>query len=89
MRALSVVTIGVAVVLAASYVSQLALPLGGTDTVTVNLSDPGTVAAELIVLALAVAWLFVGAQDLRFSWRMKAEIRQARTKEKEILERLS
>ena len=89
MCALSIVTIGVAVVLAASYVSQLALPFCGTDTATVNLSDPGTVAAELTVLALAVAWLFVGAQDLRFSWRMKAEIRQARTKEKEIQERLA
>jgi hypothetical protein len=89
MRALSIITIAVAVVLAVSYVSQLALPLTGTLTVTVDLGDPGTVAAELIVLALAMTWLYVGIQDLRFSWRMKAEIRQARTKEKEIEARLA
>jgi hypothetical protein len=89
MRALSIVTIAVAVVLAASYISQLLLPLTGTRTVTVDLGDPGTVAAELIVLALALAWLFVGAQDLRFSWRIKAEIRLARVKEKGIEDRLS
>jgi uncharacterized membrane protein (DUF485 family) len=89
MRALSIVTIAVAVVLAVSYVSQLALPLTGTVTVTVDLNDPGTVAAELIVLALVLTWLYVGLQDLRFSWRMKGEIREARTKEKEIEARLA
>jgi len=89
MRALSIVTIAVAVVLAASYLSQLVLPLTGTSTVTVNLDDPGTVAAELLVLALVLAWLYVGVQDLRFSWRLKAEIRQARTEEKEIEGRLA
>lgn len=89
MRALSIVTVAVAAVLAASYVSQLALPLTGTLTVTVNLGDPGTVAAELVVLALVLTWLFIGIQDLRFSWRMKAEIRQARAKEAEIEGRLT
>ncbi len=89
MRALSIITIAVAVVLAVSYVSQLALPLTGTTTVTVNLDDPGTVVAELIVLVLAAVWFFVGIQDLRFSWRMKAEIQQARMKEKEIADRLA
>lgn len=89
MRALSIITIAVAVVLAVSYLSQLALPLTGTKTVSVDLSDPGTIAAELIVLALALTWMFVGIQDLRFSWRMKAEIGEARAKEKEIQDRLS
>lgn len=89
MRALSIVTIAVAVVLAISYLSQLALPLAGTTTVTVNLSDPGTVAAEMIVLVLALTWLLVGVQDLRFSWRIKAEIRQARIEEKGIEDRLA
>ena len=89
MRALSIITIAVAVVLAVSYVSQLGLLMTGTRTVTVNLGDPGTVAAELIVLVLVLTWLFVGIQDLRFSWKMKAEIRQARTEEKEIRDRLA
>lgn len=89
MRALSIVTIVVAAVLVVSYLSQLALPLTGTRTVTVNLADPGSIAAELVVLALALAWLYIGIQDLRFSWRMKAEIRSARSREKEIQDRIS
>jgi hypothetical protein len=88
-RALSIVTVAVAAILVVSYVSQLALPLAGTRTVTVNLADPGSIAAELVVLALALVWLYVGVQDLRFSWRMKAEIRSARSKEREIQDRIS
>ena len=89
MRALSIVTVSVAAILAVSYISQLALPLTGTLTVTVNLGDPGTVGVELIVLSLSLIWLFIGIQDLRFSWRMKAEISQARDKEDEIEGRLA
>lgn len=89
MRSLSVVTIVVAAILAVAYVSQIALPLAGTTTVTVSLTDPASVAAELVVLGLTLVWLFVGVRDLRFSWRMKSEIRSARLKEKEIQERIS
>jgi len=88
-RVLSLLTLVVASVLVASYVSQLALPLTGTRTVTVNLSDPTNVATELIVLALALIWFYVGVQDFRFSSRMKGEIRAARAKEKEIQNRIS
>ena len=88
-RALSIVTIGVAMVLAASYVSQLLLPLAGVTSVPVNLTDPGTVGAELVVLGLALIWLYVGVRDLRFSSRMRAEIGEARSKEKEIQDRIS
>lgn len=88
MRALSLVTLVVAAVLAVAYASQLALPLTGITSVTVNLTDPSNVAAELVVLALALAWLYVAAEDLRFSWRMKSRIRRARSKEKEIRDRL-
>ncbi len=89
MRALSLVTIGVAMVLAVSYVSQLALALTGTRTVTVTLTDPANIAAELIVLALALVWVYVGFRDLRFSSRMRGEIRRARLKEKEIQDRMA
>ena len=88
-RVLSILTLVVAAVLALSYVSQLVLPLAGTNTVTVNLSDPTNVAAELVVLALALIWLYVGLQDLRFSSRMMSEIKSARSKEKEIQNRMS
>ena len=87
-RGLSIITVAVALVLAASYLSQLALPLTGTTSVTVNLTDPGSMAAELIVLALVLIWLYVGIQDLRFSSRMRAEIRSARLREKEIQDRI-
>ena len=88
MRVLSALTLIVAAVLAASYLSQLALPLMGTTTVTVNLSDPYNIAVELVVLALALVWLYVGVQDYRFSSRMKRDILEARLKEKQIQDRI-
>jgi membrane-anchored glycerophosphoryl diester phosphodiesterase (GDPDase) len=88
-RALSIIMVVVASVLAFSYISQLLLALTGTTMVTVNLADPANVVAELAVLALVLAWLYVGASDLSFSWRMKGEIRAARSKEKEIESRIS
>jgi hypothetical protein len=88
-RALSLVTVLVAAILAVSYISQLALPLTGTSTVTVHLSDPANIASELVVLALALAWMYVGVSDYRFSSRVRAQIDTARAKEKEIEEKIS
>jgi hypothetical protein len=88
-RALSIATVIVAVVLAVSYVSQLILPLTGTSTVTVHLADPANVALELLVFALAVVWLYVGVSDYRFSSRVRAQIGAARSKEKEIEEKVA
>jgi len=88
-RALSLVTIVVAAILAVSYVSQLALPLMGTDTVTVHLSDPANIASELVVLLLALAWMYVGVSDYRFSSRVRGQIDSARREEREIEEKLS
>ena len=88
-RALSIITVVVAAVLSASYAYQLLLPLTGTVTVTVNLSAPSNVGAEVVVLFLVLAWLYVGVRDLKFSSRMAREIRTAREKEKEIVEKLS
>ncbi|MBI3841390.1 MAG: hypothetical protein HY297_05510 [Thaumarchaeota archaeon] len=88
MRVLSAVTVAVSAVLALSYLSQLLLPLLGTRSVTVNLGDPGVQAGELAVLAVALAWLYVGLRDLRFSSRMKKEILAARAREKEMQDRI-
>jgi hypothetical protein len=89
MRALSLVTVVVALVLAIAYLSQLLLPLTGQTTVVVSLTDPLGVLAELVVLALVVVWLYVGYSDLRFSSRMRSQIKGAREKEKEIQGRMA
>ena len=85
MRALSLLTIAVAALLTASYVSQLLLPYAfGVTTVTVDLVDPANVAVEILVLVLALLWVYVGLRDYAFSARMARSIREARAKEKEI-----
>lgn len=88
-RILSILTVGVAVVLAASYLLQLILPLTGTTTVTVDLTAPTNIVTEVAVLALVLVWLYVGISDLRFSSRMKNEIGGARSKEKGIQDKIS
>jgi hypothetical protein len=88
-RFLSSLTVGVAVLLAASYLLQLLLPLTGTTTVTVDLSAPSNIVTEVAVLALVLVWLYVGVSDLRFSLRMKKEIGGARSKEKGIQDKIS
>lgn len=88
-RALSIVTVLVAAVLAVSYLYQLLLPLAGTTTVSVSLTDPVNVGTELVVLLLVTLWLYVGFRDLRFSTGLAREIKAARSKEKEIQDRIS
>jgi uncharacterized membrane protein (DUF485 family) len=89
MRVLSSLTLVVAAVLVVAYLSQLLLPFTGTNIVTVNLSDSFNVATELVVLALALVWLYVGFQDFRFSSRMRKEILGARVKERQIQDKLA
>jgi len=89
MRALSAVTVVVASILLVSYAFQLLLPLTGVSSVTVNLRDPGNVSAEIVVLALAAAWLYVGVRDLVFSLRIRRRIVGARSREREIEKRIS
>ena len=88
-RILSILTVVVAAALVVSYLFQLALPLTGTTTVTVDLTAPSNVVAELVVFALVLVWLYVGVSDLRFSSRMKYEISRARMKERGIQDRIS
>lgn len=87
-RALSAVTILVAVVLSVSYVYELLLPLTGVKTVTVDLTAPSNQVAEVLVLVLVLAWLYVGVRDLLFSSKMTREIASARAKEAEVGKRM-
>ncbi len=89
LRLLSGVTIAVALFLSVSYAYQLLLPALGTTSVTVNLTDPTNEATEVVVLLLALVWLYVGARDLLFASRMSKDIRAARFKEREIEGRIS
>jgi hypothetical protein len=84
MRALSIATLVVSVVLAVSYISQLALPLAGTTEVTVYLTDPTNIAVELVVLGLALVWFYVGVRDYSYSTKMRRDISIARAREDEI-----
>ncbi len=88
-RILSILTVLVSAALAASYLLQLVLPLTGTTTVTVDLTAPSNIVAELVVFALVLVWLYLGVTDLRFSSRMKNEISVARSKEAGIQDRIS
>jgi len=88
MRALSLVTVLVAVFFALAYAYQLLLTFTGTKTVTVNLTDPANEATEIVVLLLALAWLYVGARDYLFSTRIKKAVGRARVNEKELEKRL-
>ncbi|MDA4121125.1 MAG: hypothetical protein OK404_01810 [Thaumarchaeota archaeon] len=87
-RALSGVTIIVAIVLSLSYIYQLLLPFTGVRTVTVDLADPANQVVEALVLVLALLWLYIGVRDLAFSSRMRNQITAARSKEKEIEKRV-
>ncbi len=89
MKALSIITVVVAAFLAVSYAAQLALPLTGTTSQTVNLVDPVLVGTELLVLALTLVWLYVGVRDYLFSTRMRREILEARKQERQIQDRVS
>jgi hypothetical protein len=89
MRALAAITVVVAVLLSVAYLVQIALPLMGTTTQTVNLADPTLIATEIGVLALVLIWLYVGISDLRFTLRLKREIGSARAKEGQLQERMT
>lgn len=84
MRVLSAVTVIVALVLCVSYVSQLLLPIFGVTSVPVSLTDPGTITVEVIVLGLALVWLYVGLRDLAYASRLGTQIALARGEEREL-----
>jgi hypothetical protein len=89
MRLLSGISAVVALLLILSYVSQLALPLTGITSVTVSLNDPTLIVTEFLLLALAVAWLYVGVMNYRFTTSLARQIARARAAEAEMEKKLT
>ena len=86
---LSIITIFVSGLLAISYVYQLLLPyLSSTTMVTVNLLDPSLTAFELVLIVLALLWLYVGIRDYAFTLRLSRGIAQARALEAELQKKI-
>ncbi len=88
-RSLSVITIIVAVLLAAGFLVQILYPfVGGESTITVNVGDPSLIAVELILLLLAAGWAIIGIGNYRFSTRFGNMVKGARTAENELEKQL-
>jgi hypothetical protein len=88
-RALSIITIVVAFLLLASYFDQVLTPFTtGTKVVTVDLLDPTLIALEVLLIIVTFAWLYVGVVNYLFASRLGRQIKEARTKEKEIESKL-
>jgi hypothetical protein len=83
---LSVATLIVSFLLLASYASQIILPFAtGQREVTVNLLDPTLLFFEGLLIALTIAWIFVGATNFVFARHLGARIRKLRAKEDELV----
>jgi hypothetical protein len=90
-RLLSVITVAVAFLLVASYFSQILLPFvsGSSRYQTVDLMSPTLIATEVILAVLGAAWLYVGVINYLFSARLNKRIREIRSYEKELMERMT
>ncbi|MDA4137415.1 MAG: hypothetical protein OK449_10515 [Thaumarchaeota archaeon] len=89
LKLLSAVTLIVAVLLLASYASQVILPFAtGQTTVTVNLVDPSLLVFEGLLIALTVAWVYVGAVNFLWARRIGTRVRKLREQEDEMLKRI-
>ena len=89
LKLLSTVTLVVAVLLLASYASQVILPFAtGQTTVTVNLLDPSLLVFEVLLILLTVAWVYVGAVNLLWARRLGGRIKKVRAEEAKILKQI-
>jgi type III secretory pathway component EscU len=89
-KRISVLTMVVAFGLLLGFVYQIVLPFtGGSAVQTVSLTDPALVTVELVLSALALAWLLIALSDYRFAARLSNSIRKVRSREKEIERELS
>ncbi|MDV3277280.1 MAG: hypothetical protein LYZ69_02290 [Nitrososphaerales archaeon] len=88
-KTLSLITIFVAAVLAVTYASQLVvLPfMLGVTSQTVNLVDPSLMGVELGVLALTLAWLYVGLVDYRYTKTLVKQAQEIRAAEAELMKK--
>jgi len=88
-RALSVLTMAVGVILLGSYFSQILYPyVTGQTVVQVNLVDPTLLIFEVALIVLTFAWVYVGVIDYLFSRRLNKMIREARAIEKQMGQKL-
>ncbi len=89
-RLLSMITLIVASLLLASYAYQIVLPLSSPASryQTVDLLSPTLIATEVVLIVLGGAWFFVGVVNYLFSARLNKRIREIRSFEKELLERV-
>jgi hypothetical protein len=84
-RILSVTTVVVAVILAASYFSQILEPfVTGQRYVQVDLLNPGLLVLEVVILGLTCAWLYVGVVNYLFYTRVSRQIKAIRALESEM-----
>jgi hypothetical protein len=85
LRTLSMTTLVVAAILAASYFSQILEPfVTGQRYVQVDLQDPGLLVLEIVILGLTFAWLYVGAVNYLFYTRVSRQIKAIRALEREM-----
>jgi hypothetical protein len=84
-RILSIITIAVALLLLASYFSQLILPfISATRYVRIDLLNPALIATQVVLMILVAAWLYVGVLNYLFSTRLGRAIQKAREIEGEL-----
>jgi hypothetical protein len=89
LKLLSIVTLIVAVLLLASYASQVILPFAtGQTTVTVNLLDPSLLVFEGLLILLTIAWVYVGAVNFLWARRLGLRIAKVRAEEDRILKKI-
>ncbi|MDG7016197.1 MAG: hypothetical protein JRM82_02355 [Nitrososphaerota archaeon] len=74
---------------AASYFAQLVvIPYGlGITHQTVDLVDPGVVAAGVLSLTVSILWSFAGARDLLFERKLARRIKEVRRLQSDIAKR--
>jgi hypothetical protein len=87
-RVLAVTSVVVAILLIAAYILQLLLPFTtNTKVVEVNLADPSLMALELFLVALGAAWLYLGFREYQFTTRLRKQVKEVRTLQREVLKK--
>ena len=90
LRSLALTTLVVAVLLAAGYFDQIITPfITGQRFVEVDLLDPLLFVFEVLLLALTIAWMYVGAVNYLFYTRLGRSIKQIRALEEELEKRIT
>lgn len=90
MRMLSIITVVVAFILAASYSSQILTPfVSHTRFVQVDLLDPTLIVVQILLLILAAVWVYIGVSNYLFAVRSRGQIREIRALERQMEKQIS